>query len=92
MIDVPNDDGTNLGVLFRWLYATTPETKVTIEVQVGDDILDAYRLSANEQKRLDDAMADLVSELAPWLPVRDRLQAGEDKAYAAYMEAKTTQR
>jgi hypothetical protein len=91
VFDVPNDDGTNLGVLFHWLYATTPETTATIEVQVNSDILVTYRLTAAEQKTVDAALADLATDLAPWVPRRDKLLKEKDETYAAFMEAKAKQ-
>lgn len=88
VFDIPNDDGTNLGILYKWAGATGPDTTVTISLQVSQDQLKDYTLSEAERQRLNDALAQLEQDLAPLLPERDRIKAEEDTAKAAYDLAK----
>lgn len=88
VFDIPNDDGTNLGILFKWAGAAGPDTTVTISAQVSQDQLKAYTLSDADRQRLNNALAQLEQDLAPLLPERDRIKAEEDTAKAAYDLAK----
>ena len=80
VFDIPNDDGTNLGVTWHWFGALEPETKITIDVEVAGDILDQFKLTPSEQQRLDAARSELAQALAPLIPERDAAQQDADAA------------
>jgi hypothetical protein len=84
VLDIPNDDGTNLGVLFRWDGAPGPESLITINVQIDEEQLKEYAVSEADRTRLDNAIAALETDLAPLVPERDRIQVQAEEAKAAY--------
>jgi hypothetical protein len=93
VFDIPDDDGTNLGVLFKWAGATGPDTTVTIKAQVSQDQLKNCTVSETDRKRLDDALTQLENDLAPLLLARDGtnsdgIKAQVDAAKAEYDLAK----
>jgi len=75
VFDVPNDNGTGVGVLWNWEGSTTETTTVTIETEVAASILDKYRLTADEQSKLDSARAELAQGLSSLTGPRDESDA-----------------
>jgi hypothetical protein len=74
VIDVPNDDGTALGVLWDWVGRAGPDTRITIEIQVSADTIKEFALNEAEAERLADQRAKLKDRLAPVLPELSRLK------------------
>lgn len=83
VLDIPNDDGTGLGVLWKWNGAAGEALAVTIEIEVATEILKQFELSSDEIQSLEAARSELASALAPLLPERT---ANEERVSAA-MEA-----
>jgi hypothetical protein len=88
IIDVPNDDGSALGVLWFWEGDAGPDIRVTIEADVTRDEIENYMLTEAEMEKLLSARADLLDRLGPVLPelyaaegraaeVQERLQVAE---------------
>lgn len=90
VLDVPNDNGTAVGVVWKWQGDVTADDKVTIETEVPAAVLDRYRLTAAEQQRLDAARAELAAAVAPLVGPRDAaaeaLGAADDALAKAQVE------
>jgi hypothetical protein len=63
VVDVNNDSGTNVGVLWYWQGATTERTRFWLLVEADPSLIEQYRLSDAESKRLADAVAALQDGL-----------------------------
>ena len=87
VIDVPNDGGSALGVLWNWVGAVAEGTRIVIEVEVNQNLLEKFKLSEWERDRLDSFLADLRSELAPILPEKVRSKEESDEARDLFQDA-----
>ncbi|MBN2081218.1 hypothetical protein JW859_03310 [bacterium] len=89
VIDVPNDDGASLGVLWFWRGETSEDTRVTIEIEVARDIIDEYALTVDEADKLQREREALRGKLESILPAMyEALQAaGEIQARLQVAEA-----
>jgi len=74
--DVNNDAGTSLGVLWRWDGEPVEGDTFTIELELTDEVLAEYELTADEQARMDTALADLAAAMEEILKP---LKEAEDK-------------
>ncbi len=68
VIDVPNDDGSALGVLWFWDGDAGLDIRVTVEADVTRDELDSYQLTVDETDLLQRAREELADRLGPILP------------------------
>ena len=68
VIDVANDDGGGIGVLWNWEGAPGEDTQVIFEVEVPRSLLDDYMLNQTDLQVLMDARGKLVDRLSPILP------------------------
>jgi hypothetical protein len=79
LIDVPNDDGTRLGVLFR-LDGSAPEgTGISIRALANDDLLKPFVVSDAERNTLNNAFSALEQAVSGLLLERDSLAADVSK-------------
>lgn len=87
LIDVPGDDGTRLGLLWRWQGETATSAKAAVQVLGNPAWLDKYRLTDSERQRLDDAAAWLAGPLSELLPKYEAAEAALAEAENALAAA-----
>jgi hypothetical protein len=75
VMDVPNDNGSGLGVAWRWQGAVNDNTTFMVQAEVPSSMLEQYRLTADEQQRLDSARQEFVSTIAGLVGPRDAADA-----------------
>ena len=63
VVDVNNDNGTNIGVLWRWVGAPTEQTRLWILVEADRSLLEQYELTSAQSQRLQDAVDKLQAAL-----------------------------
>jgi len=80
VIDVTNDDGGGVGVLWNWIGATGEDTQIVFQVEVPGDLVDKYLLTERMSTTLGDARSELAEKLGPILP--EMYQADELKSLA----------
>lgn len=68
IVELPNDDGTGLGVLWYWEGDFPVGATVTIECEVTEAMIDEYALSAENLERLAVAREWLREQVGPILP------------------------
>jgi hypothetical protein len=87
VIDIPNDGGDGVGVVWNWDREIPEDSPamVSIQAQLTADMLEKFKLSEHDRNVVDNARARLREELAPLLPERD----AADAALAAAKEALT---
>jgi hypothetical protein len=68
IVELPNDDGTGLGVLWYWDGDFPVGATVTIECEIAGEMIDEYSLSAENLERLLAAREWLREHVGPILP------------------------
>jgi len=74
VIDVPNDDGSKLGVLFKLDGSAPPSTSISIQVLGAEDLLKPFAVTEAQRNTLNNALADLEAAVSPVLQARDDLR------------------
>ncbi len=65
VVDFRNDDGTTLGVLWKWQGEADADTRVWVLIRPDGDILSRYEISADELQLLQTEAAKLETDITP---------------------------
>jgi hypothetical protein len=83
LIDVNNDDGTAIGVLWNWSGEVGENHLVTVQIELLDGMLEQYALTDQERERLDAALEELKATLEPVLPELEAATVAEAESAEA---------
>jgi hypothetical protein len=90
VIDIPNDDGSGVAVLWRWVGVTSDTTELSVQVKADPAWLDEFRLTDAQAERVKAAGAALQQGLAALAPEQEAAAKAVGEAQVAFMEADTT--
>lgn len=94
VVELPNDDGTGLAVLWYWEGDFPVGATVTIECEITDAMIDEYALSAEGLERLSAAREWLRERVGPILPelyaANETLDAAKTELQFAVANRETT--
>lgn len=87
VIDVPNDDGTGLGVLWDWSSEPSPDACLVFEIKIPQEMIDYYTLTDQQQESLQAARAELSEQLKPLVAARTTAHQEATDAHDAFQIA-----
>lgn len=87
VVDLRNDDGTTLGVLWRWQGEADENTRLWVLIKPDEDIVSKYELSADQLQLLQTEAAKVEQEITPIFSELKAAKESLKNATNAFIEA-----